>query len=261
MHRNLLKMLMRTSFPYSFIFNLFKMAVQYQFFRIDGLNFFPSQNTRPPVPNFRRDYIFIPTNVSVVCKYLSYWLYVIIPFNIHNNSLKSNISDHCPNFSIVRVRIWKLFFLFLNQNICCGYSKYWDSCETFFEHQKHMFRLMGKEVFAILCAHTILIWTYILIPCLTFFLSRGGSFKALIIKEAALGTTSILACLFCMVSLQVIFKPFQSPVFFWMSSPIFFGDWKTNIVTNNAFWRTNSLSVISYSTIVSCKKNSYKSVY
>lgn len=59
---------------------------------------------------------------------------------------------------------------------------------------------------------------------LTFFLSLGGSFNALIIKAAALGTTSILACLFCTISLTVIRRPFHSPVALAMSSPIFFGD-------------------------------------
>ena len=32
--------------------------------------------------------------------------------------------------------------------------------ESSFEHQKHMFKLMGKEISAILGAPTILIWTY-----------------------------------------------------------------------------------------------------
>jgi hypothetical protein len=59
---------------------------------------------------------------------------------------------------------------------------------------------------------------------LTFFLSRGGSFKALTIKEAADGTTEIAACLFWMVRQTVIFNPFQSPVALAMSSPIFLGD-------------------------------------
>ena len=33
----------------------------------------------------------------------------------------------------------------------------WDG---YFEHPKHMFKLMGKEINAILGAQTILIWTY-----------------------------------------------------------------------------------------------------
>ena len=55
----------------------------------------------------------------------------------------------------------KIIFLFLNQNICCGYSKE-PSLETVlsrdgsFEHPKHMFKLMGKEMNANLGPQTIL---------------------------------------------------------------------------------------------------------
>ena len=59
---------------------------------------------------------------------------------------------------------------------------------------------------------------------LTFFLSRGGSFKALTIKEAADGTTEMVAFLFWMVKQTVILSPFQSPVALAISSPTFFGD-------------------------------------
>ena len=48
----------------------------------------------------------------------------------------------------IRVHTGKLYFLFLNQNICCG------------EHPKLMFKLMGKEINAILGTQIILIWTY-----------------------------------------------------------------------------------------------------
>ena len=47
----------------------------------------------------------------------------------------------------IRVHTGKLFFLLLNQTICCGYSK-------------HMFKLMSKEINAVLDALTILIWTH-----------------------------------------------------------------------------------------------------
>lgn len=59
---------------------------------------------------------------------------------------------------------------------------------------------------------------------LTFFRSLGGSFKALIINDAADGTTEIAACRFWIVKHTVIFNPFQSPVAFAISSPTFFGD-------------------------------------
>ena len=55
----------------------------------------------------------------------------------------------------------KLFFLFVNQNICCGYSKYPSQWDGSFENPKHLFKLMGKEINAIKGAQTILIWTYV----------------------------------------------------------------------------------------------------
>ena len=51
---------------------------------------------------------------------------------------------------------WKIIFLFLNQNICCGYSKELSRWDSSFEHPKHMFKLMGKEINAIFGAQTIL---------------------------------------------------------------------------------------------------------
>lgn len=61
-------------------------------------------------------------------------------------------------------------------------------------------------------------------PPFTFFLSLGGSFNALMMSDAAEGTTDIAACLFWMVRQTVIFRPFQSAVAFAMSSPTFLGD-------------------------------------
>ena len=46
----------------------------------------------------------------------------------------------------LRVRIGKLFSLFLILNICCGYSKEPSHCDGSFEHPKHMFELMGKKI-------------------------------------------------------------------------------------------------------------------
>ena len=49
------------------------------------------------------------------------------------------------------------YFLFLNQNICCGYSKepsHWDGS---FEHPKHMLKLVGKKIFTILRSKLLLI--------------------------------------------------------------------------------------------------------
>ena len=46
----------------------------------------------------------------------------------------------------IRVRNRKLFFLFLNQNICCGYSKEPSQRDGSFELPKHMFTLMGNKM-------------------------------------------------------------------------------------------------------------------
>ena len=51
----------------------------------------------------------------------------------------------------VRMHIWKLLFLFLNQNICCGCSKEPSNWDCSFEHPKHMFRLIGMKIIIILC--------------------------------------------------------------------------------------------------------------
>ena len=50
----------------------------------------------------------------------------------------------------IMLRNWKLFFLFLNQNICCGYSKEPSQWDGSIEHPKHMFKLMDKKIIAIL---------------------------------------------------------------------------------------------------------------
>ena len=50
----------------------------------------------------------------------------------------------------IRVRIEKLFSLFLIQNICCGYSKEPSQWDGSFEHPKHMFKLMGKKIIKLL---------------------------------------------------------------------------------------------------------------
>ena len=46
--------------------------------------------------------------------------------------------------SLVRVRTKILIFFFLNQNICCGYSKEPSQRDCSFEHPKHVLKLMGK---------------------------------------------------------------------------------------------------------------------
>ena len=44
----------------------------------------------------------------------------------------------------------KIIFLFLNQNICCGYSKEPSQGDGSFEHPKHMLKFMGKKILKIL---------------------------------------------------------------------------------------------------------------
>jgi len=56
-------------------------------------------------------------------------------------------------------------------------------------------------------------------------LSFSGSFNALITSVAALGTTSIVACLFLTISLTVTFKPLKANVCLAMSSANFLADY------------------------------------
>ena len=60
----------------------------------------------------------------------------------------------------INVRNWKLFFLFLNQNICCGYSNEPSQWDGSFEHPKQMFRLLGKKIIAFLRSTILLSRTY-----------------------------------------------------------------------------------------------------
>ena len=77
--------------------------------------------------------------------------------------------NYCIKFTLIlpvfsglqiRVRNQKLFFLFLNQNICCGCSKepsHWDGS---FEQPKQMLKLIDKKILAILRRKFVPIWTY-----------------------------------------------------------------------------------------------------
>ena len=51
----------------------------------------------------------------------------------------------------------KIIFLFLNHNICCGYSKEQSQWDGSFEHPNHMLNIMGKKIF------TILRWNFLFI--------------------------------------------------------------------------------------------------
>merc|ERR1719370_2114736 len=79
----------------------------------------------------------------------------------------------------------------------------------------------------LICLATSIMSSKVTLPLclmfLTFLRSRGGSFKALMMRDEALGTTETVACLFWILSWAVILSPFQSPVFLAMSSPTFLG--------------------------------------
>ena len=49
----------------------------------------------------------------------------------------------------------RLIFLFLNQNISCGYSKEPSHSDGSFEYPKQMVKLIGKKIFNIFCAKKI----------------------------------------------------------------------------------------------------------
>ena len=69
----------------------------------------------------------------------------------------------------IRVRTRKLFFLFLNQNICCGYSKEPSQWDGSFEHPKHMLEIIGKKIFAILRWNFCCVFTGMLVCVCTIF--------------------------------------------------------------------------------------------
>ena len=57
----------------------------------------------------------------------------------------------------LRVPNRKIIFLFLNQNVGCGYSKEPSLWDGSFEHPKHMLKILGKKIFTILSRIFLLI--------------------------------------------------------------------------------------------------------
>ena len=55
-----------------------------------------------------------------------------------------------------------MIFLFLNQNICCEYSKEPSRRDGSFEHTKQMFCLTDKKILTILGTSCFFIWIYVL---------------------------------------------------------------------------------------------------
>ena len=60
------------------------------------------------------------------------------------------LSSHHSSGLKLRVCNRKIIFLFLIQNICCGYSKEPSQWDCSFEHLQHMLHIIGKKIFTIL---------------------------------------------------------------------------------------------------------------
>ena len=60
----------------------------------------------------------------------------------------------------------KIFFLFLNQNMCWGYSKEPSQWDDSFEHPKHMLKNMGKKIFTILHRKVLFILLFVVMVLL-----------------------------------------------------------------------------------------------
>ena len=73
--------------------------------------------------------------------------------------LKHIIESVNNSGSQIRVLNRKSFFLFLYQNICCGYSKETSRLDGSFEHPKHMLKQTGKKIITILSLN-MLNWNY-----------------------------------------------------------------------------------------------------
>ena len=127
----------------------------------------------------------------------------------------------------------------------CSCSEVWSSCEQFHSHKP---RSRGHR------AGVNLLF-------LTFLRSRGGSLRALMMREDADGTTETVACRFWIVNLTVIFRPFHSCVALAMSSPTFFGDYrkKTETSSQNQTRHSNSLDIFtSYTFHISTELKHFK---
>ena len=60
--------------------------------------------------------------------------------------IKSNMVEASRKEHVMK----KIILSFLNQNICCGYSKEPSQGDGSFEQPKHMFELIGKQIITIL---------------------------------------------------------------------------------------------------------------
>ena len=84
-------------------------------------------------------------------KYCKNW---IGPLNLMNNLKRPILTFTRP--LVKRAYQKKKKILFLNQNICCEYSKEPSQWDDSFEHPKNMLKLMGKRIFTIICSKLLL---------------------------------------------------------------------------------------------------------
>ena len=83
-------------------------------------------------------------------------IWLLCNINININIFWCNITVTSVNLKIFEQAFnRKIVFLFLNQHICCGYSKEPSQWEGSFEHPKHMLKIIGKKIF------TILHWNFV----------------------------------------------------------------------------------------------------
>ena len=66
-----------------------------------------------------------------------------------NSKSMKNYPAWIVNHRTLVKSVQKIIFLFLNQNICCGYSKDPSQYHDSFEHPKHMLKIMGKKIITI----------------------------------------------------------------------------------------------------------------
>ena len=90
--------------------------------------------------------------------WLSYWLYTKLVVGNQEICLKQFFSGYpyrirfkifCFLDTVLQIRVCNLkiiFFIFLNQNVFCGYSKEQSHWDASLEHPKHMFKLKGKKI-------------------------------------------------------------------------------------------------------------------
>ena len=92
----------------------------------------------------------------------------------------------------INVSNWKLIFLFLNQNICCGHSKEPSQWDGSFEHPKYMLKLMGKKIIEILRSEILLNWSYVCISGdIVETLTSAGIFDIVVSNPPYIPTSDI----------------------------------------------------------------------